>query len=89
MEKFAKILYIRPDYESIKKRLLESKTQIEKAASYQHGFAFYTAARTQKLYEYHLASASINEVFARKDADQHRHHKSILIFTKYISQHPF
>ena len=30
-----------------------------------HGFAFYTAARTQKLYEYHRSSASINELHAK------------------------
>lgn len=30
-----------------------------------HGFAFYTAARSQKLYEYHRSSGSINEVHSK------------------------
>ncbi|MDF2649543.1 MAG: oligoendopeptidase family [Paenibacillus sp.] len=30
-----------------------------------HGFAFYTAARSQKLYEYHRSTVSINEVHSR------------------------
>lgn len=30
-----------------------------------HGFAFYTAARSQKLYDYHRSTVSINEVHSR------------------------
>jgi M3 family oligoendopeptidase len=30
-----------------------------------HGFAFYTAARSQKLYEYHRATSSVNEIHSK------------------------